>query len=63
MKSKNKIVETASPLRAWYLTTFRGLSVRAVRVRPFVTMMGGLAYSRCWVLVSDVHLPTTLTQL
>lgn len=45
------VIRTVSPIRAWYLTKFRGLRVRAVRVTPIPTIMGMMTYSRCWVLV------------
>lgn len=51
MTSNEGVTRTASPIRAWYLTKFRGLRVRAVRVTPIPTIMGLMTYSRCWVLV------------
>ena len=51
------VIRTASPIRAWYLTKFRGLRVRAVRVTPIPTIMGRMTYSRCWVLVENTQMP------
>lgn len=52
MDLQEGVVTTASPLRAWYLTKFRGLKIRAVRSTPILTALGVLYYSRYWVLVS-----------
>lgn len=51
------VIRTVSPIRAWYLTKFRGLRVRAVRVTPIPTIMGMMTYSRCWVLVDATKVP------
>lgn len=48
-----EIVRTTSRMRAWYLTRFRGLHLRAVRCTPNITFFGLLVYVRCWVLVGS----------
>ena len=48
-----EIVRTSSRMRAWYLTRFCGLHVRAVRCTPNVTFFGLLVYARCWVLAGS----------
>ena len=63
MHSEQEVIRTASPLRAWYLTKFRGLRVRAVLVTPVLTVMGGMIYSRCWVLVASTNVPGSLGHL
>ena len=63
MQSDEGVVRTASPLRAWYLTTFRGLRVRAVLMTPVLSVMGGMVYSRCWVLVASTNVPGSLGHL
>ncbi len=57
MTSDEGVIRTASGIRAWYLTKFRGLRVRAVRVTPIPTIMGIMTYSRCWVLVDATEVP------
>ncbi len=57
MYSEEGVIRTASGIRAWYLTKFRGHRVRAVRVTPIPTILGRMAYSRRWVLVDQSHLP------
>lgn len=63
MTTNEGVIRTASPIRAWYLTKFRGLKVRAVRVRPIPVLMGWMMYSRCWVLVDAAELPGAYTLL
>lgn len=60
MTSNEGVTLTASPIRAWYLTKFRGLRVRAVRVTPIHTIMGRMTYSRCWVLVERTNVPVQM---
>lgn len=62
MTSNEGVTLTASPIRAWYLTKFRGLRVRAVRVTPIPTIMGRVAYSRCWVLVERMNVPVQVLE-
>lgn len=47
-----KVIRTQSPLKAWFLTKFCGLRVRAVYATPVVPVLGAVLYSRCWVLVA-----------
>ena len=57
MYSEEGVILTASGIRAWYLTKFRGHRVRAVRVTPIPTILGRMAYSRRWVLVEQPQAP------
>lgn len=57
MTCNDGVVRTSSPIRAWYLTKFRGLRVRAVRVTPVPSFLGWSVYTRCWVLVEAVDSP------
>ena len=63
MDIEEGVVRTTSHLRKWYLTTFGGLKVRAVRMTPLTSIMGAMVYSRCWVLVANASLPDSLGQL
>ncbi len=44
-------IKIKSPLLVWYLTSFRGLKVRAVYCAPVIPLLHMILYSRTWVLV------------
>ncbi len=47
-----KLLQTKSPIKAWYLTKFCGKKVFTVRATPIMPIVGFILYSRCWVLIS-----------
>ena len=49
---QDDVIETSLRIRAWYLTRFRGLKVRAVHATPLIPFMGAVLYARSWVLVA-----------
>ena len=46
------MTKTKSPLKAWFLTKFRGQKVLTIRATPALTLLGVIVYSRCWVLIA-----------
>lgn len=61
--NEQKVIRTQSPIRAWFLTKFCGLRVRAVYATPIAPVLGAVLYSRCWVLVASSPVPATLSHL
>jgi len=57
------VVRTQSPIKAWVLTKFFGLKVRAVYATPVLPILGAVFYSRCWVLVDSAPVQQTLSHM
>ena len=46
-----EVVETTSRVKTWYLTTFKGHKVHAIRYTPYMPLKNHILYSREWVLI------------
>ena len=44
-------IRTQSPIRAWYLATFRGMKVFTTICQPTLCMFGLVFYQQSWVLI------------
>jgi hypothetical protein len=48
-------IRTQSPIKAWYLATFRGKKVFTTICQPTLCVFGVILYQYSWVLVSSDH--------
>jgi hypothetical protein len=50
--AQNAMIRTQSPIRAWYLSTFRGKKVFTRICQPSLCIFGVMLYQHSWILVN-----------